>query len=135
MKRILFLAFFISLIVFLMSLSLFVYYFTPITESSFQATARVTKDLDGFDVNSSALTFGSFAIGGSSTRSILVNNSYSFPVRLEPVAEGSISQLIVYSPLTIQPYTTSSFKITVSAPLNATLGNYTGNISVRLLHA
>ncbi|MEK6811472.1 MAG: hypothetical protein AABX96_03115 [Nanoarchaeota archaeon] len=135
MKNLLFLALFISFIVFLMSISLFVYYITPVSVSSFQASATVTEDLGGFDLNSSALTFGSIALGGSSTRSILVNNSYSFPIRVESVIDGSIAEMIVYGPLTIQPYQTSSFQFSVFAGPNVSLGNYTGNISIRLLRA
>ena len=51
MKNLLFLALFISFIVFLMSISLFVYYITPVSVSSFQASATVTEDLGGFDLN------------------------------------------------------------------------------------
>lgn len=133
MNGILFLAFFISIIVFLMSASLFFYSFIPVAESSFQASARITEDTGGFDLNSSALTFGSIALGGSSSRSVLVYNPYSFPVRVEPVVDGTISELAVYSPLTIGPHNSSSFKISVVSKSNNLLGNYTGNVSIRLL--
>ncbi len=135
MKGILFLAFFISFVVFLMSISLFSYLVTPVSVSSFQASATITEDLEGFDLNSSALTFGSVPVGGTSTRAILVNNSYSFPIRVEPVIDGSISKMVIYGPLIIQPYEASSFQITVFADLNTSLGNYTGNVLIRLFRA
>ena len=133
MKNILFLALFISFIVFLMSLSLFFYYTLPVKVYSFQASVRVTEDLGGFDLNSSALTFGSIAFGGSSTRSILVYNPYSFPVRVEPIIKGNIGQIIAYSSMIVQPNNSSSFQLSVFAGPNVSLGNYTGNVFIRLL--
>jgi len=134
-KDLLILAFFISFIIFLMSLSFYFYYITPLAQSSFQASTIVTRDTGGFDLNSTALTFGSITLGGSSTRSILVNNSYSFPIRVEPVIEGSIQDLISYDYLVIQPYQSASFSMTVFADLNKSLGKYIGNVSVRLFPA
>ena len=132
MKKLLFLAFFISLVVFMMSLSLFFFHKYPIDESLFQASVNVTENLEGFDLNSSALTFGSIVFGGSSSRSVLVDNPYSFPVRVEPFVEGTISELVIYSPMIVSPHNSSSFQISVFSGPNISLGGYTGNISIRL---
>jgi len=132
MKNILVLAFFISFIVFLMSLSIYFFYITPVYEFSYSATAYVTENVGGFDLNSTALTFGSIAVGGSSTRTILVDNYYSFPVRVEPHVEGTISKIISYQPLIVGPNETSRFSFTVSADSFDLLGNYTGNVIIRL---
>jgi hypothetical protein len=72
----------------------FYYSFYPVKMSSFFANAAVTQNTAGFDVNSSALTFGSVAIGGTSTRSISINNSYPFPVKVKVKAQGTISDKI-----------------------------------------
>ena len=132
MKYILFLAFFISLIVFLMSASVFYYYIVPIKKSLFPASVMVTKELGGFDVNSTALTFGSITLGGSSTRAVLINNSYPFPVRVKSKVEGPISELIGSDFLVIWPNETSRFSFTVSSDPYTLLGNYSGNVSIRL---
>jgi|SRR3989338_4594066 len=132
MKHILALAFFISAAVFLMSASIFIYYLIPIKESLFQASVAVTRDLEGFDTNSTALTFGSIPLGGSSTRAILINNSYPFPVRAKPYIEGPISELISYNSLIIRPSEASRFSFTVSSNQYTMLGDYTGNVSIRL---
>ncbi|MEK6908800.1 MAG: hypothetical protein AABX23_01975 [Nanoarchaeota archaeon] len=133
MKNLLVLAFFISLIVLVMTLFIYFYYITPISEFSFQTTAFVTQDVAGFDVNSTALTFGSIVLGGSSTRSILVNNSYPFSVRVEPKFDGSIKKIITYEPLIVEPYHTSKFYFTVSANSLELLGNYTGDVNIKLM--
>lgn len=135
MKGLVVLAFFISFIVFLMVLSIYVYYITPVDEYSYATTAFVTQDTAGFDLNSTAITFGSLVVGGSSTRSVLVNNSYPFAVSIEPKVEGSIAKIINYAPLTIKPYEASKFYFSVSAGSRDLLGNYTGNISIRLMRA
>jgi hypothetical protein len=135
MKKILILAFFISFIVFLMSLSVFYYSFYPVKMSSFFANAAVTQNTAGFDVNSSALTFGSVAIGGTSTRSISINNSYPFPVKVKVKAQGTISDKISYTPLIIEPNKVESLKITFSSNSSLDIGNYEGNISFILYRA
>jgi len=135
MRRIIFLAFFISLIVFIASALFFLSYFTPLSKSLFHASGTITEDLGGFDINSTALIFGSIALGGSSTRSILINNSYPFAIKVKLVLEGSISDKIIYSPIRIEPYKSSSFKMTFFSNLDDSLGDYDGNISVVLFRA
>src|SRR3989344_6160178 len=88
---------YISLIVFIVSALFFLSYFTPLSKSLFHASGTITEDLGGFDINSTALIFGSIALGGSSTRSILINNSYPFAIKVKLILEGSISDKIIYS--------------------------------------
>lgn len=135
MRNLIILSLFITVVVFVMTLSIYVYYITPLSEFSYQTTALVTMDTAGFDVNTSAITFGSVAIGGSSTRTILVNNSYSFPIRVEPEVEGPIEKLITYEPSIIGPNQASKLVFTVYAGTSELLGNYSGNISIKLLRA
>lgn len=135
MKNIVVLSLFISLIVLVMSVSVYFYYITPISEYSYQTTAYVTRDVAGFDVNSSALTFGSIVPGGTSTRSIIVDNSYSFPIKVQPEVEGSIQKIISYQPLIVGPNQSSKLDFTVYAESIDFLGNYTGNIKIKLTRA
>jgi len=135
MKNLVILAIFISLIAFLMTLSVYFYYTNPISEFSYFSNAFVTRNTEGFDLNSSAITFGSLPVGGSSTRAIVVNNSYPFAIRVKPNVEGTISRIIDYEPITIQPYESSKLYFTVHAYSIDLIGNYTGNISVKLMRA
>lgn len=133
MRSLLFLAFFISAVVFIMSISMFLFYKMPVKESSFDASVIVSPDVGGFDLNSSALTFGSISLGGSSTRSVRIENSYPFPVRVEPVIEGDIAQILSYEPAVVESYESFRFPLTVSADFNTSLGNYKGKVSLRLM--
>ncbi len=135
MKSLTVLSFFISLVVLVMSSSIYFYYISPISEFTYSTTAFVTQDTAGFDVNTSAITFGSIIIGGTSTRSILVNNSYPFPIRVKPEIEGDIAQLVTYDPTIINPYNTSKFYLTIYADSYDLVGNYTGNITLKLMRA
>lgn len=133
MKNVVILSLFISLVVLVMTISIYFYYITPISEFSYSTTAFVTEDIAGFDVNTSSITFGSVAVGGSSTRSILVNNSYSFPIKVETEIDGDISELITYESTIIGPNQISKFYLTFSANSYELLGNYSGNITLRLM--
>lgn len=133
MKNLVILSLFISLIVLVMTFSIYFYYITPLSEFSYPATAFVTEDTAGFDVNTTAITFGSITIGGTSSRSVIVNNSYSFPVKVKTEIEGNIEEIISYDELTVEPYQTTRFYLTVSADSFDLLGNYTGNILIKLM--
>lgn len=135
MKNLVILSLFISFVVLIMTVSIYVYYITPLSEFSYSTTAFVTEDSTGFDVNTSSITFGSIVIGGTSTRTILVNNSYSFPIRVKPQVTGEISKIITYDDFIVQPYQSSKFHLTVSADSLDLLGNYSGNINLKLLRA
>lgn len=135
MRSLVILSLFISLVVLTMSVSIYFYYLTPLSEYSYPTTAFVTYDTAGFDVNTSAITFGSIVPGGTSTRTLIVNNSYPFPIRIEPKIDGSIEKILSFKPTIVEPYQTSKFYLTISADSIDLLGNYTGNIMIRLLRA
>lgn len=135
MKNVVILSLFISLIVLVMSISVYFYYITPLSEYSYPTTAFVTQDVAGFDINTTAITFGSIVPGGTSTRSIVVNNSYSFPIKVQPEIEGSIEQIISYKPLVVGPNQSLKLEFTIYAESIEFLGNYTGNISIKLMRA
>lgn len=133
MRSLVILSLFISLVVLIMSVSVYFYYITPLSEFSYTTTAFVNYDVAGFDVNTSAITFGSIVPGGTSTRSLIVNNSYSFPIKVEPEIDGSIVDILSFEPIIIEPYQISKFYFTAHADSIDYIGNYTGNIKIRLL--
>ncbi|MBM3231915.1 hypothetical protein FJZ21_00855 [Candidatus Pacearchaeota archaeon] len=135
MRNLVILSFFISLVVLVMSVSIYFYYTTPLSEYSYDTTAFVTYDVAGFDVNTSSITFGSIVPGGTSTRSLIVNNSYPFPIKVEPKVDGSIRRILSFDQTIIEPYQTSKVYLTVSADSIDLLGNYTGNIIIKLVRA
>ncbi|MBM3234287.1 hypothetical protein FJZ19_04310 [Candidatus Pacearchaeota archaeon] len=51
----------------------------------------IISDRYGFDVNSTALTFGKIAPGGSSSIKTTIKNDFNYPVKIEISSQGSIS--------------------------------------------
>lgn len=136
MKYFVFSLFLVAVVCFLFALLFFFKYNDPLLTSSFQTNVEVTQDQIGFDVNSSALTFGKVAIGGTSTRSISGYNPYPHTVRIKHSANGSIASFMQYDSLKIvQPYEHFSYPISVFVDVNSSMGNYSGDISVFLLRA
>lgn len=87
--------FIFSIIVFLTSISLFVFVQKPIAFKSISISVNVTENL-GFDLNGSALTFGNVFPGGYSERKILFNNDFDFPVLVKLKAKGNVAELISF---------------------------------------
>lgn len=136
MKYFVFFLFFLSILCFFFTFMFFLNYNNPLLASTFQTSLEVTQDKIGFDVNSSAVTFGKIALGGTSTRSISGYNPYPYDVRIDYSAEGSIASFIKDDSFKIvQPYEHFSYSLSVFAETNASIGNYTGNISIFLLRA
>ncbi len=81
-----------AVLVFAVSLSDFFGWVAVDTERVY-ASVNVS-DRVGFNVNGSALTFGSILPGGSSSRSVIFQNTYSFPVELRISVEGDIAGLV-----------------------------------------
>ena len=64
-----------------------------IQSEKFYASVNVS-DRAGFDINGSALTFGSIQRPGSSSRRIIIENKYPFPVVVYISAEGNIEKIL-----------------------------------------
>ena len=52
--------------------------------------------IPGFDVNTSALTFGTIALGTSSKRTLTIENNYDFSIKVEFSVEGDIEEFLVF---------------------------------------
>ena len=136
MKRLTVILFFISLIVLSFSLFSFFLLKNPVSESSFPTSVTITETLTGFDVNATAVTFGSVTRGGSATRFLSVANDYEFPVRVESIVHGSIAPFVQSTPsLVVAPGTSLSVPISLSTNGTASLGNYTGLVTIALFRA
>jgi len=86
----------------------------------------------GFDLNSSALSYGKLVRGGSSTRTIFVENSHNIPLRVEILVSKEIAGLINYD---IQSEVIAAGEkvdvpVTLSIPTDMALGDYEGKIRI-----
>ena len=136
MKRLAYVLFVISLVIFLFSIISFFVYNKALDSYDFYTNVNVTLERGGFDLNNTALTFGMVALKGSSTRDLVLNNSYSFPVIISLEAEGEIEQFLSFQKFTIvEPNEEISIPISIIIPGNTVLGMYEGNIKAEIKRA
>jgi len=100
---------------------------TRIFDASF-----IVSDVSGFDLNSSALTFGKMMPGNTATRNVLIYNTYNFPIRIEPFASENIAPFITIPNLTVGAKQNSSVPVTLSVPRNMSFGNYSGKVLFKI---
>ncbi|GEM_PF-1277064 len=83
----------------------------------------------GFDLNSSALVFGRIPPGGSSTRKVVIDNSFSFPIEVKILASRNIAEFVIAQPVTIiEAGKNASIPISVYIPQDNGFGDYYGKI-------
>jgi len=50
----------------------------------------------GFDINNTALNFGTIAIYTSSQRNLTIENNYGFPIKVEFSVKGNITEFLLF---------------------------------------
>lgn len=132
MKKLAYFIFGLSFLLLLVSVFSFLSY-KPIETREINASVELTKDLGGFDLNSSALTFGKITLGGSVVRNLLFDNGYSFPVKLKIEVKGEITDLLVFQDsYDVKSGESISIPFTVVAKEDSPLGNYSGIVIVQM---
>lgn len=92
----------------------------------------IVGDMYGFDLNSSALIFGMLMPGGSSSRSINLENKYNQKIKVNIYSEGDIKKFILVSEnnFILKENETKSISFSVNAPLDAHFGTYEGKVYI-----
>ncbi|MBI5804082.1 hypothetical protein HY450_02465 [Candidatus Pacearchaeota archaeon] len=123
----------VSFIVLIASLLIFFWRGTILQSDTFYTSADVSDKNIGLDVNSSALTFGKINRGGSSSRNILLENGYPFPIVVELEADGEITKILNYED-TIEVDRGDSVEIALSvyADENTEQKFYEGNVKLNI---
>ncbi len=136
MRKISILLFAVALIAFSFSVGSYVLMKMPLRTQTFFASVHVSSGIGGFDINGTALTFGSVAFGGNSLRRVFIENNYPFSVLVEPVVTGSISPLVeLQTPIVVEPNQSLYIPVLLNTNLAELNHNYTGNISFTFLRA
>lgn len=105
-----------------------------VQSETFYANVNIS-DRIGFDVNGSALTFGNVVSGGSSTRKIIIDNNYSFPIAVYVTAEGDIAPLLNFDKIVLIKEGESKLIPISVVSSGFDYGAYTGNVSFKLLRS
>lgn len=93
------------------------------------ANVTVTEDSMAWELvkNATALTFGKVKSDSSSSRHVIINNTYDFPVRALITSKGKISPLLNYNPdVRIDKGEAKEIDFTVTIPDIANMTNLTG---------
>lgn len=108
----------------------------PIQVKEFDVTFIVQESGIGFDVNSTALTFGALNPGGGGMREINVKNDYSYPVEMRLyVSEDIVSVLGVERSYVFQAGEEREIPVSISIPSDFPVGNYSGTVRFEMYKA
>ena len=132
MRKLSYFLFVFSLCIFSVSILGFIFNGHPIQTNTFYTSVNVTNNI-GFDLNSTALTFGNVVKGGSSSRNLNLVNNYPFPVVAIVRTEGEIAPLLHFDNIIdigINESKKLSFSVLAYPYFNESL--YTGNVFVEL---
>jgi hypothetical protein len=128
----------IALVVLLLGIIFLGAFFTYRAISPFRRALKVEKvdvsfaigEYGGFNLNKTALTYGTITRGGSAVRNVIIGNEYSFPIIVKVFASGSLVQfLTVEENLSLEPGESRKVAVAVQAPRDAEFGNYSGELS------
>lgn len=132
-KTLLYLLFFVCLVLIVI---FFYYYLTKPLEIRKVDVKYFVERKVGFDLNSTALTFGIIPPGGTSVRNLSLGNIYDFPIRADIFVDKSLADLIRVKPSAdVGPRETEAVAFSLHIPENYTLGNYTGFVIFKIYKA
>ncbi len=131
MKKLSYFLFFVSALILLVSFIVYLFFSKPILVRDIYTSVNVTLDSGGFDLNGSALVFGKATLGGSSTRSIIFTNNYSFPLILKMDVNGTISPMVFFEDdVIVNPHEMKKIYFSLVVPQDAQTGLYDGGINI-----
>ena len=120
------------LIIFLLSVILysnFIDYISILEKKETYASVNVA-DYIGFDVNATALKFGTISPGNSGSKKIYLENTYSYDVSIEIYVEGEIMKFLEVSDnnFILKKGDQKEVGFTVKIPKEAEYGTYEGKV-------
>lgn len=123
----------IGLALVLLVISLNLYFNRPL-ENRYIDVRFIVGENPGFDLNSSALSFGRVPIGGTATRSVAISNPYDFSVRLKISASREVSSYLAVpeGEVFISPRGEMSIPITLIIPSDMEFGSYSGTLRLEI---
>jgi hypothetical protein len=121
--------FLLCLIIILLIFNLFNNFY--IYKKEIYSSFIVSKQM-GFDLNSTALTFGFIMPGNSATREISIGNNFKEDVKIKIISEGEISRFLKISEdsFMLKPGESRNIGFSLVVPKNSLLKKYEGKVIV-----
>ena len=130
-EKLIFILIAILILAFILNIYLFIS-LSRIIEISELDASIIVSDKIGFDLNSTALTFGGVMQEGSSVREISIENNFGFPIEVYVYGDNGMENFIIPIKERIEKNEKKSIKITAFVPEDAVFGKYEGSIKVAL---
>lgn len=117
----------VVVLVLLVFTNVFIYFYhKPIEQRSLEASFFVRENA-GFDLNSTALTFGAIPRGGSSSRSVTIDNDYERNVRVDVKVSRDIADYVFADqPIYLSKGESANVSFSAIVPEDMPYGNYSG---------
>jgi len=116
-------------------MAMLLYFFIAPEFREIPMSIRVSNYI-GFDVNTTALTFGTVYLSGSSTREMLVSNEDNYDKTAQFTVEGDMKSFVTAPKDTlVKAGTNTSVPMRADVPYGTPVGNYTGRLVVFLRRA
>ncbi len=127
-NKLIILMFAVSLIMFLLILYL---NSLMILEKEEIITTLIIGNKTGFDLNTTALTFGMITLGSSSQRNLIIKNDYDIPIKVEFSVRGGIKKFLIFDKVIhLEVAEEKTIGITAISPVDIEYGNYSGKITI-----
>ncbi|MEM7814713.1 MAG: hypothetical protein QXF55_00010 [Candidatus Aenigmatarchaeota archaeon] len=90
------------------------------------------ENVTGFNVDTTAIFFGTVPPGGVGMRTITIAHNGSAPIRVGFRLEGELASLVTVSPesFALSPGESRNVTVSVAVPAGMPYGNYTGKLTV-----
>lgn len=122
------LVFLVSIVMFY--ISIYLNSLMVLQEKEVYASINIT-DRGGFDVNTTALTFGKIRPGDSASRSLVIENNYTLPIIVEFSSKGNISRFLKFEKENyLMPGANKTISFAVVASADESYGFYDGSVKV-----
>jgi hypothetical protein len=117
---------FLGIVLLVSSLFYLYNYFKPL-ETRTLDVHFIIGNTPGFDVNSSALVFGRIPPKGSSSRKVVIQNTYEFPIKVSIFVSRDLSSYFIFEDIHyIEPGMAKDIWFNVAIPNNASEGEFRG---------
>jgi len=125
-------AVFCAALIFLSLLMIFFRVYNPILDIRQINSSIIISDKGGFDLSKDTLNFGMVTPGSSASRNIILENSYSFRIRVDIAPNWEMSRFLKKEVFYIERAENKTFTINAFVPEEIEHGNYTGTVLIKI---
>lgn len=94
-------------------------------------TTLIIGNKTGFDLNTTALTFGMITLGSSSQRNLIIKNDYNLPIKVEFSVKGDIKKFLIFEKvISLEAGEEKTIGITAISPVDMGYGDYSGKMTI-----